>query len=87
MDLEANGVCPVRGMARNCRSPADMSRLLMVPAEGFEPPTFGLQNRCTTTVLSRLSCHNTVRALPDRDQRCKEAGVALAPALIESVHD
>jgi hypothetical protein len=26
----------------------------MVPAEGFEPPTFGLQNRCTTTVLSRL---------------------------------
>ena len=27
--------------------------LKMVPAEGFEPPTFGLQNRCTTTVLSR----------------------------------
>lgn len=25
----------------------------LVPAEGFEPPTFGLQNRCTTTVLSR----------------------------------
>jgi hypothetical protein len=25
----------------------------MVPAEGFEPPTYGLQNRCTTTVLSR----------------------------------
>jgi hypothetical protein len=24
-----------------------------VPAEGFEPPTYGLQNRCTTTVLSR----------------------------------
>ena len=21
--------------------------------EGFEPPTFGLQNRCTTTVLTR----------------------------------
>jgi hypothetical protein len=28
--------------------------ILLVPAEGFEPPTFGLQNRCTTTVLSRL---------------------------------
>jgi hypothetical protein len=28
--------------------------LKMVPAEGFEPPTYGLQNRCTTTVLSRL---------------------------------
>jgi hypothetical protein len=24
-----------------------------MPAEGFEPPTYGLQNRCTTTVLSR----------------------------------
>ena len=24
-----------------------------VPAEGIEPPTFGLQNRCTTAVLSR----------------------------------
>jgi hypothetical protein len=27
--------------------------LSMVPGEGFEPPTFGLQNRCTTTVLTR----------------------------------
>src|SRR5262245_33575312 len=26
----------------------------VVPGEGFEPPTFGLQNRCTTTVLTRL---------------------------------
>ena len=26
---------------------------IMVPDEGFEPPTFGLQNRCTTTVLIR----------------------------------
>jgi hypothetical protein len=25
----------------------------MMPGEGFEPPTFGLQNRCTTTVLTR----------------------------------
>ncbi len=24
-----------------------------LPGEGFEPPTFGLQNRCTTTVLTR----------------------------------
>jgi hypothetical protein len=24
-----------------------------VPGEGFEPPAFGLQNRCTTTVLTR----------------------------------
>ncbi len=25
----------------------------MVPGEGFEPPAFGLQNRCTTAVLTR----------------------------------
>src|SRR6478609_9696949 len=25
-----------------------------VPDEGFEPPTFGLQNRCSTTELIRL---------------------------------
>ena len=25
----------------------------MVPGEGFEPPTFGLQNHCTTAVLTR----------------------------------
>jgi hypothetical protein len=24
-----------------------------VPGAGFEPATFGLQNRCTTTVLTR----------------------------------
>ena len=28
---------------------------MLVPGEGFEPPTFGLQNRCTATVLTRLS--------------------------------
>ena len=27
-----------------------------VPDEGFEPPTFGLQNRCTTAVLIRRPC-------------------------------
>ncbi len=27
--------------------------ILLMPGEGFEPPTFGLQNRCTTTVLTR----------------------------------
>ena len=30
-----------------------MSPQKLVPGEGFEPPTFGLQNRCTTTVLTR----------------------------------
>src|SRR6266446_2990021 len=31
--------------------------LQLVPGEGFEPPTFGLQNRCTATVLTRLYDH------------------------------
>jgi hypothetical protein len=35
----------------------------MVPAEGFEPPTFGLQNRCTTTVLSRHAKKGWMRKL------------------------
>ncbi len=28
---------------------------MTVPDEGIEPPTFGLQNRCTTAVLIRLA--------------------------------
>ena len=42
----------------------------MMPGEGFEPPTFGLQNRCTTTVLTRQGVrrpHPDFRAAaPDR---------------------
>jgi hypothetical protein len=30
-----------------------MSAKSLVPAEGIEPPTFGLQNRCSTAELSR----------------------------------
>jgi hypothetical protein len=29
-----------------------------VPAEGIEPPTFGLQNRCSTAELSRHGVSN-----------------------------
>jgi hypothetical protein len=32
---------------------APISLILLVPGEGFEPPTFGLQNRCTASVLTR----------------------------------
>src|SRR5712672_1608803 len=51
----------------------------LVPAAGFEPATYGLQNRCTTTVLSRQSAPDYNRAgrsagsgsvdcvVPDRD--------------------
>jgi hypothetical protein len=34
------------------------SLILLVPAEGIEPPTFGLQNRCTTAVLHRRAPSN-----------------------------
>jgi hypothetical protein len=33
--------------------PAYSPQKLVVPGAGFEPATFGLQNRCTTTVLTR----------------------------------
>ena len=41
------------------------SRRKGLPGEGFEPPTFGLQNRCTTTVLTR----HIVAVRPDRSCR------------------
>src|SRR5262249_39127954 len=39
----------------------------MVPGEGFEPPTFGLQNRCTATVLTRLF-NNLVPSRPSTNR-------------------
>jgi hypothetical protein len=72
--------------------PAFKILLAVVPAEGIEPPTFGLQNRCSTAELSR---HSPLLALPHhqitspkRPQRdfadvpsdaCKRAQVALPP--------
>jgi hypothetical protein len=41
-DLESNS--PILGT---------LPRLKMEPSVGFEPTTYGLQNRCTTTVLTR----------------------------------
>src|SRR6476620_6156747 len=40
----------------------------MVPGEGFEPPTFGLQNRCTTTVLTRQGIVSAVLSVQYSDQ-------------------
>ena len=34
------------------RAPAEFRKV--VPGEGIEPPTFGLQNRCSTAELARL---------------------------------
>src|SRR6266404_6382749 len=39
-----------------------LGRRELVPAEGFEPPTYGLQNRCTTTVLSRHGSAHIITA-------------------------
>jgi hypothetical protein len=40
--------------ARKCRKPLFL-RLLLVPVERIELPTFGLQNRCSTAELNRLT--------------------------------
>jgi hypothetical protein len=41
----------------------------LVPAEGIEPPTFGLQNRCSTAELSRrLGRRGLIAASPAQDQ-------------------
>jgi hypothetical protein len=49
--------CKMDGLIRAARCQLLLSPLnqlvLLVPGEGFEPPTFGLQNRCTATVLTR----------------------------------
>src|SRR6185437_8770435 len=44
-----------RTVTRSCatRSPRNVGPEGLVPGEGLEPPTFGLQNRCTTAVLTR----------------------------------
>src|SRR3954466_3305582 len=43
-----------------------------LPGEGIEPPTFGLQNRCTTAVLTRP-------ALIFPDFPCRSTGVQRRP--------
>jgi hypothetical protein len=42
-------------------------RRSVVPDEGIEPPTFGLQNRCSTAELIRLSAAE-LSALLRRDK-------------------
>src|ERR1700675_2095238 len=44
-----------------------------LPAEGFEPPTYGLQNRCTTTVLSRHGALIIADEGSLRSRRCRRA--------------
>jgi hypothetical protein len=66
------GFCPVT-------SPTHKLLISLVPGEGFEPPTFGLQNRCTTTVLTRqkflvaMTCISWIARPPARDASGKES--------------
>src|ERR1700732_2050061 len=47
-----------------------------MPAEGFEPPTYGLQNRCTTTVLSRRGAGPIIANLACRHRTALTCGRA-----------
>jgi hypothetical protein len=51
-----------------------LARGLDMPAEGFEPPTYGLQNRCTTTVLSRRGGAGIIADLTVGRRGGREAG-------------
>ena len=52
-----------------------------MPAEGFEPPTYGLQNRCTTTVLSRqINNLHATRYFATSLEAASEAKLALFDA-------
>ena len=42
-------------LLRHCRKERQTPVQKLVPVEGIEPPTFGLQNRCSTAELNRHS--------------------------------
>ena len=67
----------------------DAQRFLgwLVPGEGFEPPTFGLQNRCTTTVLTRRAAWLTVKAGPHQHRPDPQAPGLCRSNMGENQHD
>jgi hypothetical protein len=50
IDLDGNMRNVVWGTAKEVVA---LITIAMVPGEGIEPPTFGLQNRCSTAELTR----------------------------------
>ncbi len=53
-----------------------------MPGAGFEPATFGLQNRCTTTVLTRrrggfTTCQLTSQTFSSPDKTAEIGGLSL----------
>src|ERR1700748_3320752 len=59
---------------------------MMVPDEGIEPPTFGLQNRCSTAELIRQRVARSVIAEAHAGGNCAPAGGRPAPPLRTVVH-
>ena len=52
----------------------------MVPDEGIEPPTFGLQNRCSTAeLIRRPGCCACLREAPPRSKPDQPASSTGAP--------
>ena len=64
-----------RGAPGSAQQDRSGERAKVVPAEGFEPPTNGLQNRCSTPELSRrpVNAHGLYRA-PPRPAKMRQAG-------------
>jgi hypothetical protein len=66
---------PTRGLATVCGR--------VVPGEGLEPPTFGLQNRCTTAVLTRQTnlLANPITELRPRIRPVPPSGAVRSPGV------
>jgi hypothetical protein len=58
-----SGQCPIGAVYASRLCQANFLKLL-VPDEGIEPPTFGLQNRCSTAELIRRVARVAGFALP-----------------------
>ena len=64
-----------RSYAKSTNERCQLLVEIVVPAEGIEPPTFGLQNRCSTAELSRRRLKDAGRAGMGRG--CPPVGAAI----------
>ena len=78
----ADVAADIAGAAGDQDDAAHEAARALVPGEGFEPPTFGLQNRCTTTVLTRP----TVRIIVWQSSRIKVFTFGLTMRAAASIH-
>jgi hypothetical protein len=68
------------GASRSTQPITGGAQMRVVPAEGIEPPTFGLQNRCSTAELSRRGAHTSHGARKDNGQGLRPPGPGFRPA-------